>query len=232
MNNNVHVDDAFDAENPHRQDAVSRDARREPRPGAYIHQNIHYHGNQGIDILHHAAALGAMYDSAESFSHPGCHPETRTKMVKDLYNWALDRDAQYTILWLHGPASAGKSAIMQTLSRKQGDTGTPGELSLMFNRWAAPPLAVSLESGGPDGSFLDFDTYPANLCFCDAVTVGGPNRETPDLLCILKRPAPLLEYSGAAGQPHSSFLGSDRLRKLFDTGQNVGLRSAVRRRSD
>ncbi|KAJ6465460.1 hypothetical protein C8R45DRAFT_1219774 [Mycena sanguinolenta] len=133
MNNNVYVDDAFEVENPHRQDAVSRDARHEPRPGAYIHQNIHHHGNRGIDILHRAAALGAMYDSAESFPQPRCHPETRTEMLEDLHTWALDRDAQHKILWLHGPAGAGKSAIMQALSRQLGDAGRLGA-SFFFKR--------------------------------------------------------------------------------------------------
>ncbi|KAJ6456855.1 hypothetical protein C8R45DRAFT_913783 [Mycena sanguinolenta] len=64
-----------------------------------------------------------MYDSAESFPQPRCHPETRTEMLEDLHDWALDRETQHKILWLHGPAGAGKSAIMQTLSRQLGDAG-------------------------------------------------------------------------------------------------------------
>ncbi|KAJ6456849.1 hypothetical protein C8R45DRAFT_1033624 [Mycena sanguinolenta] len=74
-----------------------------------------------------------MYDSAESFPQPKCHPETRTKMLKDLHNWLLDRDAQHKILWLYGPAGAGKSAIMQTLSRKLEDAGRLGG-SFFFKR--------------------------------------------------------------------------------------------------
>ncbi|KAJ6465477.1 hypothetical protein C8R45DRAFT_839928, partial [Mycena sanguinolenta] len=62
----------------------------------------------GIDILHGAVAAAAIYDSAESYPQPKCHPETRTKMLKDLHNWALDKKAQHRILWLHGPAGAGK----------------------------------------------------------------------------------------------------------------------------
>ncbi|KAJ6465446.1 hypothetical protein C8R45DRAFT_1174019 [Mycena sanguinolenta] len=66
-----------------------------------------------------------------SFPQPRCHPETRTEMLKDLHNWALDRDAQNKILWLHGPAGAGKSAIMQTLSGQLGDAGRLGALELL-----------------------------------------------------------------------------------------------------
>ncbi|KAJ6491980.1 hypothetical protein C8R45DRAFT_190209 [Mycena sanguinolenta] len=62
-----------------------------------------------------------MHDSAESYPQPKCHPETRTKMLEDLQTWALDKDAEQKILWLHGPAGAGKSVIMQTLARQLED---------------------------------------------------------------------------------------------------------------
>ncbi|KAJ7668111.1 hypothetical protein B0H17DRAFT_908367, partial [Mycena rosella] len=71
-----------------------------------------------IHILHRAVALAALHDSAESFPHPKCHPETRTKMLNGLYEWATGDGASCSIRWLHGPAGAGKSAIMQTLSRR------------------------------------------------------------------------------------------------------------------
>ncbi|KAJ6456876.1 hypothetical protein C8R45DRAFT_1184956, partial [Mycena sanguinolenta] len=74
-----------------------------------------------------------MYDSAESFPQPRCHPETRTEMLQDLRDWALDRETRHKILWLHGPAGAGKSAIMQTLSRQLGDAGRLGA-SFFFKR--------------------------------------------------------------------------------------------------
>ncbi|KAJ6471496.1 hypothetical protein C8R45DRAFT_780765, partial [Mycena sanguinolenta] len=84
-------------------------------------------------ILHRAAALGAMYDSAESFPQPRCHPETRARMLEDLRNWALEQDANHNIRWLHGPAGAGKSAIMQTLARQLQDADRLGG-SFFFKR--------------------------------------------------------------------------------------------------
>ncbi|KAJ7886456.1 hypothetical protein B0H14DRAFT_2338261, partial [Mycena olivaceomarginata] len=65
--------------------------------------------------------LGAIHDSAESFPQP----KTRTKMLKDLYEWALATNPE-TILWLYGPASAGKSAIMKTLAGQLRDAGRLG----------------------------------------------------------------------------------------------------------
>ncbi|KAJ7351476.1 hypothetical protein DFH08DRAFT_694499 [Mycena albidolilacea] len=71
-----------------------------------------------MDILHRAAALEALYDSAESFPQPKCHPETRAEILDDLYTWAVGQDFTSSIFWLYGPAGAGKSAIMQTLCRR------------------------------------------------------------------------------------------------------------------
>ncbi|KAF7348913.1 putative nwd2 protein [Mycena venus] len=48
----------------------------------------------GIHILHRAVALEALYDSAESFSQPKCHPETRTELLDNLYDWATDSDSE------------------------------------------------------------------------------------------------------------------------------------------
>ncbi|KAJ7721385.1 hypothetical protein B0H16DRAFT_375863 [Mycena metata] len=92
--------------------------------GAHITaQNVNHHwrGDTGIDILHRTAALEALYDSAHSYPQPRCHPETRTEMLDKLYSWCTEDDTEHPICWLHGPAGAGKSAIMQTLSRRLQD---------------------------------------------------------------------------------------------------------------
>ncbi|KAJ7624563.1 hypothetical protein FB45DRAFT_751236, partial [Roridomyces roridus] len=81
--------------------------------------------------LHRHAALEAIYDSAESFPQPRCHPETRINLLNDLRH-QLD-DPGVRVLWLHGPAGAGKSAIMQTLCRQLHDSGKLGG-SYFFKR--------------------------------------------------------------------------------------------------
>ncbi|KAJ6560171.1 hypothetical protein B0H19DRAFT_1376003 [Mycena capillaripes] len=80
----------------------------------------------GMNHLHRQVALDALYDSADSFPQPRCHPETRTEILDDLYNWAIKNDSVQPIHWLHGPAGAGKSAIMQTLCQKLQDAGRLG----------------------------------------------------------------------------------------------------------
>ncbi|KAJ7450479.1 NACHT domain-containing protein [Mycena latifolia] len=87
-------------------------------------QNVnHRHGETGINILHRAVALEALYDSAESFPQPNAIRVPRTDMLDRLYSWATEEHVAYPIYWLHGPAGAGKSAIMQTLCRRLQDGG-------------------------------------------------------------------------------------------------------------
>ncbi|KAJ7930620.1 hypothetical protein B0H13DRAFT_1595304, partial [Mycena leptocephala] len=90
-----------------------------------VNHNLRY-GESGINILHRAVALEALYDSADGFPQPRCHPETRTKMLDDLYEWATSGNSVRPIRWLHGPAGAGKSAIMQTLCQRLQGTGHLG----------------------------------------------------------------------------------------------------------
>ncbi|KAJ7429536.1 hypothetical protein B0H11DRAFT_1895581 [Mycena galericulata] len=101
-----------------------------------VHHNHHYESwKQGMDVLHRAVALEALYDSADSFPQPRCHPETRTKLQDSLYKWAVQsysRSAR-SMCWLHGPAGAGKSAIMQTLCQRLQDDGRLGG-SFFFKR--------------------------------------------------------------------------------------------------
>jgi len=63
--------------------------------------------------------MGATYNSLErqGLDAPKCHPNTRVAVINRLIGWIkgeIDFDA--LILWLHGAAGAGKSAIAHTLA--------------------------------------------------------------------------------------------------------------------
>ncbi|KAJ7834481.1 hypothetical protein B0H14DRAFT_2363824 [Mycena olivaceomarginata] len=71
----------------------------------------------GLQLLFQATAPGAFHDAAARFPQPKCHPETREEILEELFQWCSTRDAP-NILWLHGPAGAGKSAIAQSLCER------------------------------------------------------------------------------------------------------------------
>ncbi|KAF8203557.1 hypothetical protein K438DRAFT_573498 [Mycena galopus ATCC 62051] len=86
-----------------------------------------------LDKLHRAAANDASHDAGERFPPPRCHPATRTDILAELNDWALEDDPTSRILWLHGPAGAGKSAVAQTLCQNLEAEGHLGA-SFFFKR--------------------------------------------------------------------------------------------------
>ncbi|KAF8325486.1 hypothetical protein F5887DRAFT_1142499 [Amanita rubescens] len=47
-----------------------------------------------------------------------CHPNTRQEVLKIITDWVKDSHPRQRILWLNGPAGAGKSAIAQTIAER------------------------------------------------------------------------------------------------------------------
>ncbi len=58
-----------------------------------------------------------MHDSLARYPPPRCHPDTRKKVLKVITDWIEDSYPRQRIVWLNGPAGAGKSAIAQTSSQ-------------------------------------------------------------------------------------------------------------------
>ncbi|KAJ7677964.1 hypothetical protein DFH06DRAFT_563568 [Mycena polygramma] len=88
--------------------------------------HIQRYGEPGLHILHRAVARDAFHDSAARYPPPKCHPETRTEMLEDLYEWSSQTNSNNSILWLHGPAGAGKSAIAQSFCQRLETEGRLG----------------------------------------------------------------------------------------------------------
>ncbi|KAJ7218843.1 hypothetical protein C8J57DRAFT_1095438, partial [Mycena rebaudengoi] len=76
----------------------------------------------------------ALHDSGERFAEPACHPGTRDQLLNNLRNWPLDDSpSSAPLLWLYGPAGAGKSAIAQEFAGWCNNTGRLGG-SFFFKR--------------------------------------------------------------------------------------------------
>jgi hypothetical protein len=75
----------------------------------------------GFELLQKAVATGAFHNSGERFDPPRCHPNTRTAVIDKIMNWILglaEEECEAVIMWLHGAAGAGKSAIAQTIAER------------------------------------------------------------------------------------------------------------------
>ena len=62
-------------------------------------------------------APGAIHNSSERYNPPKCHPKTRKAILKTIMDWVQGprhSERRCYFMWLYGPASAGKSAIVQT----------------------------------------------------------------------------------------------------------------------
>ena len=59
---------------------------------------------------------GAFHNSDERYDPPKCHPHTRRVVLKKIMDWVKDTNKLELILWLYGPAGAGKSAVAQTIA--------------------------------------------------------------------------------------------------------------------
>lgn len=75
-----------------------------------------------------------MHNSSTRYDPPKCHPGTRQAILEHIMQWIFgykDKDAR--ILWLYGPAGAGKSAILQSISEHCADLNIL-LASFFFNR--------------------------------------------------------------------------------------------------
>ncbi|TEB24112.1 hypothetical protein FA13DRAFT_1391407 [Coprinellus micaceus] len=70
------------------------------------------------DLSSHIAH-GAAHNSNERYSAPKCHPETRVTIQADIFGWIERDDVEKdpsVIMWLSGPAGAGKTAIAGSIA--------------------------------------------------------------------------------------------------------------------
>ncbi|KAJ3569391.1 hypothetical protein NP233_g5082 [Leucocoprinus birnbaumii] len=92
-----------------------------------IHQTFHAveisdNQFQVMNLLARHVIPGVEHDSSER-EPPRCHPGTRVELCESIsHDWLDNTGRQHRILWLHGLAGVGKSAIMQTLAEAQDNS--------------------------------------------------------------------------------------------------------------
>ena len=101
-----------------------------------------------MELLQQHIAPGAFHNSDERYDPPKCHPQTRRAVLKKIEDWVKDANKVALILWLYGPAGAGKSAIAQTIAELLENAGLLAA-AFFFSRDAAgrstkAPLVATL----------------------------------------------------------------------------------------
>ncbi|KAF9533478.1 hypothetical protein CPB83DRAFT_845328 [Crepidotus variabilis] len=96
-----------------------------------------------IDQLRAHCALNAVLNSSERFNAPRCEPQTREAIIQEILDWINEKLPFATMLWLHGSAGVGKSAIAQSISELCRRNQTYGA-SFFFSR-------TEVTSGRNDG---------------------------------------------------------------------------------
>ncbi|KAJ7501139.1 hypothetical protein B0H11DRAFT_2224968 [Mycena galericulata] len=91
--------------------------------------NVTSYGESGLDTLYPFVAMEALHNSGERFQEPACHPGTRTAVLSKLHAWSLNTSTESQLLWLHGSAGMGKSAIAQMFA---GECANQGRLGASF----------------------------------------------------------------------------------------------------
>jgi NACHT domain len=76
---------------------------------------------EGITTLQNNICGAAFHNSLERYPPPKCHVQTRKLVLQQILQW-LEAPSQESILWLHGPAGSGKSAIAQTVAEYTENT--------------------------------------------------------------------------------------------------------------
>ncbi|KAJ6549144.1 hypothetical protein DFH09DRAFT_1503414, partial [Mycena vulgaris] len=71
------------------------------------------YGESGMDILYRSVVVEALHDSGKRFPEPAFHPGTQMDVLEELRSWLIDSSPESAILWLHGSAGVGRSAVDQ-----------------------------------------------------------------------------------------------------------------------
>ena len=75
--------------------------------------------HQALKKLFDHIASSALHNSSESYDRGKCHPGTRKFVLEKILQWAKNPNNLGLLMWIFGPAGAGKSSIMQSIAEPQ-----------------------------------------------------------------------------------------------------------------
>ena len=106
-----------------------------------------------------AVSSNAFYDSDDRPDPPKCHPKTRVAVINKIIDWANGKiDTNAFMLWLYGPAGAGKTAIARKVAEIFAEHGLLLASFLFFRsdsqRNTMKPLVANIPLGNLSLNFF------------------------------------------------------------------------------
>ncbi|KAM6502618.1 hypothetical protein JOM56_002595, partial [Amanita muscaria] len=89
------------------------------------HIDVAGDADTGLEEMKSFVSFSAQSDSYAQDPGRVCHPGTRQNVLKRAQDWIDNPRSTERILWVHGPAGAGKSAIAQTIAHSCGRQKVP-----------------------------------------------------------------------------------------------------------
>lgn len=139
-------------------------------------------GTTGWDLLVQKAAHTALYDSAARFNPPACDEDTRVELLGRVMSWIQNFTDPIRLLYMTGPAGAGKSAIQQTVAQQCASMHI---LAASFFFAAADDLAHSDAQGITPSMTQDALAVPATIAY--QLACASPDILRPAIAEIVER---------------------------------------------
>ena len=152
-------------------------------------------------------APGAFHDSGERFDPPQCHPGTRLKVTEHITNWIYGKEnTENSVMWLHGAAGAGKSAIAQRIAELFHEANIL--LASYFASNRADPRRMNANYIIPTISYQIASTIPAARLLIEEEITRDPLIFTRSLeaqmVALIVRPLQPLVTTGFFADPTSA----------------------------
>ncbi|KAF5329395.1 hypothetical protein D9619_009234 [Psilocybe cf. subviscida] len=95
-------------------------ARNVTQTNNITHNNLHPDKEKDmLERLSNEVSTNAFHNSVGRIDAPKCYPGTREEVMGDIEKWiSADAARTHWIMWLSGPAGAGKSAIAQSIAER------------------------------------------------------------------------------------------------------------------
>jgi hypothetical protein len=177
----------------------------------------------GLEIFIRHVSPDALPDALEQ-SNLQCHPNTRIAVLKDILSWVEDDKSETQVLWLDGPAGAGKTAIGHSVAEQAKQQFAAGfffsrtEAGRNHDKCLIATISYQLRESIPEARpFIEAAVTKDPLIFLRSL-----NSQIKHLIID-----PLNQMPAGSHYPHPKLLLIDGLDECIPTGSQKNILAAI-----